>query len=640
MILAGVIILNSHVAKGAEKEVKMDVDTLYASFEDRRDAVFESYRGRKVEIADKRSPLSGGRPKYTRHYARSVLELAITSMMNNENLDRANEELAKYAEYYRDNRAARNDRDSFYWTTDVMTRIVEFFGQDGSVAAGRLDPEVEDKLLELMWVYVKENSYVGEAETFDNLSYPATQPLSADYQEHKSWFMRMSENHHTQKFTTLWHFSKLLSESPEYRNRSYDDGNTAQEHYRAWTEYAKVYLRERARRGMFVEMANGCYNVHTLKGIYNLHDFSADKQFRKLAGNFLTLYYVLWAQEQINGVRGGGKSRIYPKWFKNGRSKIKELREWMWFYLDIGEQPDFGKNQATVATSSYRMPKVVMDLALDLEGRGSFEIRNRKPGLNTDEKYHQNPWVFRRDFGGRLRYTYTTPDFVMGLPVMKPVPAQKWAAIGIYDLLMGAIFRGGIDDRIIPYSTGRVNSQWGVQRKGTMITQRHVPPYSRKSGARMRVWFGGDGFSNGVKRDGWLFVETKGAYAAVRPAKGGFALQSDVDSIADTWMDIENDDSPVVIEVARKKWFDSYEAFQNAILKLAWEWRKGTLHYKGLYGNEFVFYAEDKKLPEVDGKTVDLAPEKVYDSPFVQSEWNSGVVAISKGDRKLVLDFH
>ena len=53
-------------------------------------------------------------------------------------------------------------------------------------------------------------------------------------------------------------------------------------------------------------MANDWYNCHTLKGIYNLYDFSADQKLRKKAGNFLTLYYARWAQEQIDGVRGGG----------------------------------------------------------------------------------------------------------------------------------------------------------------------------------------------------------------------------------------------------------------------------------------------------------------------------------------------
>jgi hypothetical protein len=42
----------------------------------------------------------------------------------------------------------------------------------------------------------------------------------------------------------------------------------------------------------------------------------------------------------------------------------------------------------------------------------------------------------------------------------------------------------------------------------------------------------------------------------------------------------------------------------------------------------------------VNGQRVNYAPGKVYDSPFVQSDWDSGVVTIQKGARKLILNFN
>ena len=66
----------------------------------------------------------------------------------------------------------------------------------------------------------------------------------------------------------------------------------------------------------------------------------------------------------------------------------------------------------------------------------------------------------------------------------------------------------------------------------------------------------------------------------------------------------------------------------------------GVLNYTGLGGERFRFILDQSRLPEVNGKPLDLAPAKVYDSPFVQSMWNSGVVTIQKGARKTVLDFN
>ncbi len=36
---------------------------------------------------------------------------------------------------------------------------------------------------------------------------------------------------------------------------------------------------------------------------------------------------------------------------------------------------------------------------------------------------------------------------------------------------------------------------------------------------------------------------------------------------------------------------------------------------------------------------LDYAPKRVFESPFLNADWNSGIVTISKGDRTKVLDF-
>lgn len=44
--------------------------------------------------------------------------------------------------------------------------------------------------------------------------------------------------------------------------------------------------------------------------------------------------------------------------------------------------------------------------------------------------------------------------------------------------------------------------------------------------------------------------------------------------------------------------------------------------------------------PTINGRPIDYAPDKVFDSPFLISEYNSGVVTISKGERRKVLNFN
>jgi len=59
-----------------------------------------------------------------------------------------------------------------------------------------------------------------------------------------------------------------------------------------------------------------------------------------------------------------------------------------------------------------------------------------------------------------------------------------------------------------------------------------------------------------------------------------------------------------------------------------------------LGGDQLTFYADQSRLPKINGTVVDLAPQKVYDSPFVQSDWESGVVTIQCGDEQRILDFN
>jgi len=608
------------------------------SFAERRDAGLAALRGRPLEISPVREPLSQGRPRYARHFSYSIVDFALAALWNDEQVETANEALEKWAGLYIDDRDLRNDRDSFYWPADVLCRIVEFFGPAGSIAPGRLYPETYDKLLEAMWLYSKEHSFIGAAIPLTHPRPAASQPISAEWEESRTWHVAESENHHLMKLSTLWHFSRFLKEAPQYREKTYNDGHTAGEHHAAWTSYACEYLRQRAKKGLFIEMANGSYGSHSIKGIYNFHDFADDARLRELAGMFLDLYYASWAQEQLDGVRGGGQSRVGN--FRNGQTPIRRL---MWFYLGAGDEMKIAGVAGTVATSNYRLPMVVMDLALDVDGRGEYEVRERRPGLAVTGYFTNPDYRLRTDFGGILRYSYCTPDFIMGMPLIEARPYEEWTLISSQNRRQGVIFRGNIHARIAPIcSTDRpatFNEQWGVQKHGTMITQRLSGAYSRGAGP-LRVWISTQGLENVVERGGWVFAEAEGAYAAVRPARNGYDWETEGSQPAGRWLAPEDPDSPVIIEAAQKADFEGYEAFQDAILAQPMEWDREVLSYTGLRGDRFTFFADFSGPPQINGEPIDLAPPNVFNSPFVKSEWNSGIVTIQKGNRGRQLNFN
>lgn len=592
-------------------------------FSDRTSLMLSRLSGEPFVRAEKLSPLRPGRARYVRAYGYSLTTFAMRAFLLDEQRDVANQALQEYAHFFIDNPAERKDKDNFYWNTDIVCRIVELFGSRGTLAPGRLTKATEDLLLELAWVYCQDISKVTDAETLIS----------------KTWHIHESENHHLQRFSTIWHFSKLLKDDQRYKHRTYDDGKTPLEHYNAWTHYALEYLKERARKGLFVEIGSPGYGLMSLKGIYGFYDYAEDEALKRTAGMLLDLFWASWAEEQIDGVRGGGKTRIYQG--HSSRDVNDSIRRAAWYYLGRGEGTPPQANMFALITSDYRMPLVVMDIALDTNGRGVYEIAQRRMGLAQDGYFTPPDYRLRTDYGGLLKYSYCTPEFILGTLMCEALPLQDWAMISSQNRWHGVIFAGYPSARIYlqcrndqPEKT--YNQQWSVQRKGTLIAQRLAGDEFSRTPNEMRVWFSNLGLSNRRQRQGWVFVEAESAYAAVRPVDGGFQWRG----ANGDWLRCKNSLTPVIIEVASKSHYRDYSAFQESVLASELGYDEPILTYVGLSGDRFTFYSDYSHAPEINGQEVDYAPEHVFDSPFIHSVWNSGIITIRKGHRTHSLDFN
>jgi hypothetical protein len=247
----------------------------------------------------------------------------------------------------------------------------------------------------------------------------------------------------------------------------------------------------------------------------------------------------------------------------------------------------------------------------------------------------------RTDAGGILRYGYGTPDFIMGSLLTEARPENDWAAISSQNRWAGVIFRGEPDARIYPATVNRkgesiYNGHWGVQALGTLIAQKLKT--SRRA-EEWRVWFSQSGLSAPVREGRWVFAEAAGAHAAVHVVRGEFDLPESAVEKFGRWLVCREDFSPVIIEVEAKSAGRSFAAFRQAILAQSVTVAADRLAYTSLQGDQFIFFLDQSRPPHVNGRPADLVPPQVFDSPFIQSAWNSGVVTVQKGTRKLVLDF-
>lgn len=591
-------------------------------FETRRNKAFTNQLTTPLVKALILPPLSGSTVEYARDYSYSLINYAFKSLWNNADIQAANDALLENTNYYLTHPAYLLDRDSFYWSADEWLRLLEFYGASGTIAPGRISAAVEAKMYELMWLYL--NTYKPYAYAESAVS--------------KTWDIDGSENHHAMQMTTFWHFSKLLKANTSYSNRlTTNESKKPYQIYDATTLFLKVFIKERIMKGMLIELANDEYNTHLLKGFYNIFDFSADARLKSLTNMFFDVYWASWAQESILGVRGGGKARIYTGVNSNqGRSQMWKMA---YYYLGINAEYQFKDALYTVATSAYRMPLVVMDIALSKAEMGNYEIKDRSLGLAKDGMWYAPSYRIRTDYGGIMRYSYCTPSFIMGTTHVGLYDHQSWTMISDQNRWQGVILDGDPNCRVYPQCKAGTdqrtyNAHWSIQNKGCMITQKLNPPYSLRADT-MGVYFSNEGLTNKASSGGWVFYESKGAYVAVSPVTGGCyeTMRSDK-----KWLMCKNPTSPVILQVGNKTEFGTYANFQALVKANPVVYTSTKLTYTSIYGDSFEFFPDLSAMPKVNGSAVLMTPTKVFDSPFMSSTFNSGIITISKNDRSLVVN--
>lgn len=609
-----------------------------AKVEKRVNQVFSAGSGKPLERAEKQKPLEPGRGNYVRAYSFSIVDFAARCLYLGEMVDEANDAITENARHYLDNPKDISDRDSFHWHADIVMRLIEMYGSRGTTKPGLITPETETLALKPIWEYARKCSKLDKAE----------------HKKSRTWHFQSTENHHAMDFTVCWHFAKIAKDHPDFKDLKFDDGGTAAQHYLAWNEYFIVYCEERARKGPCIEIMCPGYNSVWLKGMYNFHDFGDDRVSRS-AKMLIDLYLAYWAQEQIDGVEGGGKTRIRGlKGLARNEGGVAELG---WLYFGIGKPPTSFSQNLNAALSKYRPPVVVADIALNSRSDGPYEVIQRAQGLGIGGVAHPDtsapatPNKFRTDGGGILRYSYCDPAFTLGTLMTEARPLSDWVPISSQGRWQGVNFSGESSGRIVPIvlPTNRdvLNAHWSVQLKGCLITQKLK---DHQGGGKLVVWMSSDGLSSPTIESGVVFVEANGAYAAIRVASGEFELQKEVLSVKSIDKSVrrspagmmvvpKKENSPVILEVMTKSRVDSFGDFKKLVLACEMKMDGAVLKYQSIYGDAFTFDSSYRNIPTINGKPVDYAPKKVLESPFLNADYDTGVVTISREKASQTLDF-
>jgi hypothetical protein len=583
-----------------------------------------------------------------------VLSVALGRYGLNRELDRANRIIVeKYPRAYAAQIELARKLNRPWYNFGREARLYFLFGSRSKFHPGRMSPQAEKVLLDAMWTWAEAT-----------LRRDFTDP------ERDGWILG-SENHWSHLWTGMWGAAQIFADHPDYRLRRYADGTGTAEMAAAFDERFKRFARDRASKGLLYEVASA-YNKQTLAGLYNVHDFATDPVLKNRMKMFFDLYWADWAIEQIDGFRGGGRSRSYPGPHSTTGTTVAANA---WYHFGIGEPLNHHPDIWAAATTSYRPDPLVVELALDVRGRGTYAAVSRRMGLRDKsiavqkglgDKNAPGPAArFTTDpdnvlhselataidlrGGGMLRYTWCTPDFILGTNMVEARPNADWANFSSQNRWDGLIFGGHSTARIYVQSQGvnnrsYFNANGSVQSKGVLVVRRLNDGLSQDARGQ-RIWF--DESLERVERNGWVFARGPRAFAAVRVVEGQSRWKPDAPEkkgdqpAAGMYLVCENESSPVILEVARQSDCADFSAFQDAILANTLNWRNNRLDYRStFYGTQVTLFADGTAAPQVDGVPVNYAPQKVYDGPFIQGDFGQGTVTLSKGDRRLVLDFN
>lgn len=455
---------------------------------------------------------------------------------------------------------------------------------------------------------------------------------------------------------------------------------TSRDHYEAWVKYFHRFVVDRSKSGFFLEKASGHYMTYTMGYLYDLHKWCGDESLQKATTHLLDVIWVEWAIDQLHGVRGGAKTRYkYQPHTSHGGIRDAFSGIGQFFF---GGSGNAHHNYFSTMLSDYEMPDIVWKLAFDRKALGSFAYAMRNLG-ESPANYIGEPGLERtivcKPTSRLIRYSWVTPDYILGTQMDHPAATHNHLSVaGRYQGLLFAEPRGaavyvkGIQDEKefttpgskYPYNNTMVRS---VQHEQVAIFQG-----ARRVLRQSPAWFPNDGHElNGIvvgfakiqhmeEDRGWVFMQNGKGLLAIRVVDGvqipmtsggnaankgtvDYPLQAEHVDLVDTgytWnktrdkLKFDDPWSPVIFEGGRLDDFGSLEAFKEYIfgnkVTLLKTVVPGFYRLRYEYGrnheNRIDFNAGNLQIPRINGVPVDYDPPYLFQSPFLKSDYHSGII--------------
>jgi hypothetical protein len=178
-----------------------------------------------------------------------------------------------------------------------------------------------------------------------------------------------------------------------------------------------------------------------------------------------------------------------------------------------------------------------------------------------------------------------------------------------------------------------------IQDRNVMVTMKWGSEIDRKTDPRLWIYLSSQ-LDAVEEAGGWIFVQAGGAYAAIRIVEGGYQWSRPWQHSAIFHVDEKSyvtptsADTPIIMLANdAADYGHDFAAFKRALMASPIDWQGGLLRFAT------ITHQGPFAPGMVNGKSVELRPSRVNDSPFIRSKLDSGIVYLRKGAETLTLDF-
>ena len=471
-----------------------------------------------------------------------------------------------------------------------------------------------------------------------------------------------TENHWVAYYTGLY----LAAQTWPNEDRSqWFNGKSSSENFQEAAEWLNRWMNITATIGQG-EFNSPTYFIVFMTPMLTLFEYAKDPVMKKKAQMTVDLLFADFAVENLDGNYCGGHSRDYPDDIINPLSAPSALWAWLYFgepSMELWQESRYrpryrgGWETAVGAMSSYRLPDVIYHIATD----------RSKPYVHKETKRVRNIIRFEREQNPPVyKYTYMTHDYALGSlqgGILQPIQQHTWDVTYRSDKPNNTIFT------LHPFFSGKelamffpeeqkfladeVNryhlvytdpNKWNSSSPFEQVFQHKnalIVLYSIDSNANQKHI---DGFfpKNLDERfedpSGWILCRAGSVYIGFFPLKPYEWIEEKVNW---RWRSASLNNG-VVVEVGSEIEDTSFAAFKKRIVQskptMSDANKKPTVTYKTRTGDTMQFAFSDDRV--LNGKKVDLTSYQLYNGPFIQSKYKSGIIHMTDGTRVRELNFN